>query len=157
MFFEYCGVSRSAIGYPHIRFSDATDRSPIEAPVAEFREQLRLGSARSLAPDLAVFLLVAVRGIINAAGAAIALDVGRREQVDGSGITARRLAREGAIELVDHLEAVQPQRFGHRADLILIGLDALEGRFRPISRRDVPRLAVARYAGRLQGRRPIVE
>ena len=78
------------------------------------------------APDLPVFILVAVAGIKDILRAAIFIDVGGREQMHRSHVGARRLAGEGAVQFVDALPAVQVQRLGDSRDLVLLVTDALE-------------------------------
>src|SRR5712692_7252973 len=66
---------------------------------------------------------------------------------------ARRLAGEGAVHLVDALPAVQMQGLGDGGDLILLLPDALEGRNRAVTGRDLAwEAGVGSDAGGLQRR-----
>src|SRR6266852_9317322 len=91
------------------------------------------------APDLPVFILVAVAGIEDVLRAAIFIDVGGREQMHRSHVGARRLAGEGAVQFVDALPAVQVQRLGDSRDLVSLVTDALERGHRAVAGGDLPR------------------
>ncbi|MNG39788.1 hypothetical protein D3C84_1280550 [compost metagenome] len=57
------------------------------------------------------------------------------------------LAGESAVEFIDRLPAVQVQRLGHCAPLIVILMDALEGGLRAIASRDVSGETIGSLAG----------
>src|SRR5262245_4427604 len=71
------------------------------------------------APDFCVGVSIAVAGIVNVVRAAIGVDVGRQEEVGGCDEAALLLLVERAIGLIDDLPALQQQRLGNRAGLVL--------------------------------------